>query len=110
MSWRRFGLKLATAFIVLLGLGYLLPLFSVLPVSTSAIAGLTIAGLSFIVETLVLKKEVLPFTHGLISFFLSLFALILLRMVAKIDFSWLGLLLAALLIGLSDLIIPSTLK
>ena len=70
----------------------------------------TIAGLNFFVETIILKKEVLPFTQGLISFFLSLFGLISLKMVSGIDFSWLSLLLAALLIGLVDLIIPATLK
>ncbi|HHW12358.1 MAG TPA: hypothetical protein GXX33_05075 [Firmicutes bacterium] len=110
MSWRRFGFKFAAAFLVVFGLGYLLPNFSVLPVSTAAFAGLTIAGLSFCVETLILKKDVLPFTYGLISFFLSLFGLAFLKMGAAIDLSWLGLLAAALIIGLVDLIIPSTLN
>ncbi|HHT04760.1 MAG TPA: phage holin family protein [Hydrogenispora sp.] len=110
MSWRRFGFKFAAVFFVVLGLGYLLPNFSILPVSTAAIAGLVIAGLNFFVETIILKKEVLPFTQGLISFFLSLFGLISLKMVSGIDFSWLSLLLAALIIGLVDLIIPATLK
>ncbi|NLC52448.1 MAG: hypothetical protein GX770_00575 [Firmicutes bacterium] len=110
MSWRRFGFKFAAAFFVILGLGYLLPYFSVLPVSTAAIAGLTIAGLIFFVETIILKKEVLPFTHGLISFSLTLFGLTFLKIVTTIDLSWLGLLLTALIIGLVDLIIPSTLK
>ena len=79
MSWRRFGFKFAAVFFVVLGLGYLLPNFSILPVSTAAIAGLAIAGLNFFVETIILKKEVLPFTQGLISFFLSLFGLISLK-------------------------------
>ncbi|NLM36887.1 MAG: hypothetical protein GX202_02025, partial [Firmicutes bacterium] len=73
MSWRRFGFKFATAFLVVFGLGYLLPNFAALPVSTTAFAGLAITVLHFFVETLILKKEALPFTYGLISFFLSLF-------------------------------------
>lgn len=110
MSWRRFGVKFAVTCAAILSLGYLLPVFSVLPVSTTVSVGLTIAGLHSFVETVLLKKEILPFTHGLISFFLSLFALIGLKMVTTIDFSWLGLLLVALINGLVDLIIPATLK
>jgi len=101
---------MATACLVVLGLGYLLPIFSVLPVSTAFLAGVLIAGLAYLVETFFLKKEVLPFTHGLITFFLSLGGLTFLKIGFQADLSWLGLLLAALIIGLVDLIIPSALK
>ena len=110
MPWLRFGIRFITASLVISGIGYLLPIFSVLPLSHAALAGLTIAGFGYLFETFILKKEVLPFTHGLISFILSLLGLIFLRTILQMEFSWLGLLLAALLIGLVDLIIPSTLK
>jgi putative membrane protein len=109
LFWR-LAFRLINVFLVVFGLGYLLPVFSVLPVSTAALAGLIIASLSCLVETLVLKKEILPFTSGLISFFLSLGGLIFIKVFLKINLSWLGLILAALLIGLVDLIMPSTLK
>lgn len=109
MFWR-FMIRMVTVCLVVLSLGYLLPIFSVLPVSTAALAGVIIAGLGYVVETLILKKEALPFTHGLISFFLSLGGLTFIKMSLQMDFSCLGLLLAALIIGLVDLIIPSTLK
>ena len=110
MPWLRFAVRFVAISVIVLGLGRALPQFSIIPVSTAAVAGLAIAGLGYLIETLILKKEVLPFTHGLISFFLSLGGLFFLKTGFKIDFSWLDMLLAALIIGLVDLIIPSTLK
>lgn len=109
MLWR-FTIRLFTVGLVLLSLGYLLPIFSILPLTTAFLTGVFIAGLAFAVEIFLLKKEVLPFTQGLITFFLSLGGLSFLKIGFQVDFSWLGLLLAALIIGLVDLIIPTTLK
>ncbi|HBR28117.1 MAG TPA: hypothetical protein DD734_03575 [Firmicutes bacterium] len=109
MPWFRFTVRFVTVSLVVFGLGRILPQFALLPVSTGVLFGLAIAVLALFIETFILKEEVLPFTHGLISFFLSLFGLFFLKTGYAPDISWLGMILAALIIGLVDLIIPVTL-
>lgn len=109
MLWFRFVVRFVTVFLVVFGLGQILPQFALLSMALPVLAGLTIASLSLFIEIFILKTQVLPFTHGLISFFLSLGGLFFLRIGYGLDISWLGMILAALIIGLVDLIIPAPL-
>jgi hypothetical protein len=110
LLWFRFVVRFVTVFLVVFGLGRFLPQFALLSIATAFLAGLTIAGLSLFIENFILKTPLLPFTHGLISFFLSLSGLFCLRIGYGLDISWLGMILAALLIGFVDLMVPVTLS
>lgn len=111
MSWLRTISRLITVSLVLLLIGYLLPGCSVLPISTSFLMGFIIASFGFLSETLILKRKSLPYTYGLNSFIISLIGITLLKsLLPNIQISWLGLILSSLIIGLVELIIPTTIK
>ncbi len=97
--------------LAILFIGYLLPGFSIIPFSTAVLGGFFIAGLGYLIETVALKKEALPYTHGVVGFTATTLGLIVFKvLLLTINISWLGLILTSLIIGLVDLIIPSSLK
>jgi hypothetical protein len=103
--------RLTTVSLVLLLIGYLLPGCSVLPLSTSFLVGFTITSFGFLSEILILKRKSLPYTYGLNSFVISFIGLTLIKLfLPDVNISWLGLVLSSLIIGLVELIIPTTIK
>jgi len=97
--------------LVVFFLGSLLPNLALIPFPSAVLAGFFIAGLGYFVEKLALKKEAFPFTYGLIGFIVTLSGLTVLKLrLYNLHISWLGLLLTSVIIGLIDLIFPSTLK
>ena len=111
MSWVRMITRFTSVSLVIFFIGFLLPGFAIIPFSSAVLVGFLIAGLGYLVEKLALKKEAFPFTYGLIGFIVTLTSLSVLKLrLLNQQLSWLGLLLTSLIIGLIDLIIPSTLK
>jgi putative membrane protein len=89
----------------------LLPGLALVPFPHAVLIGFFLAGLGYFVEKLTLKKGAYPFSYGLIGFIVTLTGLTLLKLrLLNLQISWLGLLLTSLIIGLIDLIIPSTIN
>lgn len=111
MSWLRMITRFTAVSLVVLFISYLLPGLAIIPFSAAVLVGFFIAGLGYLVEILALNKEALPFTYGLIGFIVTFTGLTVLKLkLLNLHISWLGLILTSLIIGLIDLIIPSTIK
>lgn len=111
MAWLRTIIRFTSSTLLLLFLGYILPGYTVLSFSAAVIGGFFLAGLGFLSEVLILKKEAPPYFHGLAGFITALVGIFLLQLfLPGVRISWLGILITALIIGLTDLIVPTTLK
>ena len=96
--------------IVLMVTGFLVPGFSVANFGIALLAAIVIAILGYIVESL-FGERISPRSRGLVGFFTSAVVIYLTQFIMPgIRVSILGALLAALVIGIIDAIVPTTLR
>ncbi|NBD26595.1 phage holin family protein [Paenibacillus glycinis] len=92
--------------IVLMIVGYIVPQFSVGGFWSALLLAVVIAILGWIVEG-IFGKRVTPFGRGIVGFLMSALVIWLAQfIVGGVSVTWLGAILAALVIGIIDLFIP----
>lgn len=92
--------------IVLMIVGYIVPQFSVGGFWSALFLALVIAVLGWIIEG-IFGKRVTPFGRGIVGFLCSALVIWLAQfIVGGVHATWLGAILAALVIGIIDLFIP----
>ncbi|AZN42850.1 MULTISPECIES: phage holin family protein [Paenibacillus] len=92
--------------IVLMIVGYIVPQFSVGGFWSALFLALVIAALGWIIEG-IFGKRVTPFGRGIVGFLCSALVIWLAQfIVGGVHATWLGAILAALVIGIIDLFIP----
>ncbi|SEN78222.1 phage holin family protein [Paenibacillus sp. OV219] len=92
--------------IVLMIVGYIVPQFSVGGFWSALFLALVIAALGWIIEG-IFGKRVTPFGRGIVGFLCSVLVIWLAQfIVGGVHATWLGAILAALVIGIIDLFIP----
>ncbi|MBB6731112.1 phage holin family protein [Cohnella zeiphila] len=92
--------------IVLMIIGYIVPSFSVGGFWSALLLAVVIAVLGWIIEG-IFGKRVTPFGRGIVGFIVSVVVIWLAQfVVGHVHATWLGAILAALVIGIIDLFIP----
>ncbi|MBW7459117.1 phage holin family protein [Paenibacillus sepulcri] len=92
--------------IVLMIVGYIVPQFSVGGFWSALLLALVIAALGWIIEG-IFGKRVTPFGRGIVGFIASVVVIWIAQfIVGGVNVTWLGAILAALVIGIIDLFIP----
>ncbi|WP_274649359.1 phage holin family protein [Paenibacillus humicola] len=92
--------------IVLMIVGYIVPQFSVGGFWSALFLALVIAALGWIIEG-IFGKRVTPFGRGIVGFLASAAVIWIAQfIVGNVEVTWLGAILAALVIGIIDLFIP----
>ncbi|QHT62662.1 phage holin family protein [Paenibacillus lycopersici] len=98
--------RFIVAAIVLMVVGYIVPQFSVGGFWSALFLALVIAALGWIVEG-IFGKRVTPFGRGIVGFLMSALVIWVAQfIVGGVSVTWLGAILAALVIGIIDLFIP----
>ncbi|MBD2848450.1 phage holin family protein [Paenibacillus sp. IB182496] len=98
--------RFIVAAIVLMIVGWIVPGFSVGGFWSALLLALVIALLGWIIEG-IFGKRVTPFGRGIVGFLASALVIWLAQfIVGGVEASWLGAILAALVVGLIDLFIP----
>ncbi|GGD48933.1 phage holin family protein [Paenibacillus nasutitermitis] len=92
--------------IVLMIVGFIVPQFSVGGFWSALFLALVIAALGWIIEG-IFGKKVTPFGRGIVGFIASAIVIWIAQfIVGGVSVTWLGAILAALVIGIIDLFIP----
>jgi uncharacterized membrane protein YvlD (DUF360 family) len=98
--------RFIVAAIVLMLVGFIVPQFSVGGFWSALFLALVIAALGWIVEG-IFGKRVTPFGRGIVGFIASAAVIWIAQfIVGGVTVTWLGAILAALVIGIIDLFIP----
>lgn len=109
-DWLRPIVRFATAALVLLFVGYVVPGFSALTVWDAILAALVIAGIGYLVE-LAFGREASPYAHGITGFLVSAAVIYVSQFFVRgLSVSIIGALLASLIVGVIDMFIPTRLR
>ncbi|MDA8193702.1 MAG: phage holin family protein [Thermaerobacter sp.] len=110
MSWVGAVVRFVMATIVLMLLGYVVPGFSHLGFWSALLAALVIALVGYILEAM-FGKAISPYGRGLVGFLVSAGVIYMVQLVVPgMHVTILGALLAAFIIGLVDLIVPTAVR
>ncbi|WP_337099658.1 phage holin family protein [Paenibacillus sp. YIM B09110] len=106
MSFIGHVVRFVVSALVLMVVGFIVPQFSVGGFWSALLLALVIAALGWIVEG-IFGKRVTPFGRGIVGFIASAAVIWLAQfIVGGVTVTWLGAILAALVIGIIDLFIP----
>jgi len=98
--------RFVVAAIVLMVVGFIVPQFSVGGFWSALLLAVVIAALGWVVEG-IFGKRVTPFGRGIVGFLASAAVIWIAQfIVGGVAVTWLGAILAALVIGIIDLFIP----
>ncbi|WP_127532606.1 phage holin family protein [Paenibacillus kobensis] len=98
--------RFVVAAIVLMLVGFIVPQFSVGGFWSALFLAIVIAALGWIIEG-IFGKRVTPFGRGIVGFIASAVVIWVAQfIVGGVSVTWLGAILAALVIGIIDLFIP----
>ncbi len=110
MNWLGAMVRFVVSAIVLMLLGYVVPGFSHLTFWSALVAALVIALVGYLIETLV-GKSVSPYGRGLVGFLVSAAVIYVAQLVVPgMHVTIIGALIAAFVIGLVDLFIPTAVR
>ena len=105
-SWIGILIRFVVAAVVLMVTSFLAPGFEGMGFGTAILAALVIAGLSYLLQS-VFKLEATPFGRGITGFLLTALIIYLAQFVVPgMRINMLGALIAALIIGIIDALIP----
>lgn len=106
-SWVGMIIRFIVAAIVLMVTSFLTPGFSNLGFGTALVAALVIAALDWVIQKL-FKVDASPFGRGIIGFIIAAVIIYLTQfLVPGMEITILGSIIAALIIGIIDAIIPT---
>lgn len=104
------ALRFVVAAVVLMLIGYVVPGFSHLTFWEALLAALVVAAAGYIIESL-FGRKVSPYNRGLVGFVVAAVVIYLAQFVVPgLHVTVLGALLASLVIGLVDLVIPTAIR
>lgn len=110
MDWLGAVVRLIVSAIVLMFVGFILPGFSTLSFFNALLAAAVIAGLGWVIES-IMGKGVSPFSRGLVGFIVSALVIWATQFIVPgLDVTILGALLAAFVIGIIDLFVPTAIR
>lgn len=110
MDWLGVVVRFIISALVLMVVGFILPGFSTLSFFNALLAAIVIAALGWVVES-VLGKGISPFNRGLVGFLVSAIVIWAAQFIVPgLNVSIFGALLAAFVIGVIDLFVPTTLR
>lgn len=110
MNWVGAVVRFIVSAIVLMLLGYVVPGFSHLTFWSALLAALVIALVGYLVETL-FGKSVSPYGRGIVGFLVAAAVIYMAQIVVPgMHVTIIGALIAAFVIGLVDLFIPTAVR
>ncbi len=110
MEWLGHILRFIASAIVLMFLGFLLPGFSALTFGQALIAAAVITALGYLIQAM-LGKNVSPYGRGIVGFLVSAIVIYAAQfLVPGLRVTILGALLAAFVVGIVDLFVPTTVR
>lgn len=109
-DWIRHLVRFVVSAVVLMFVGLIVPGFSTLSFLNALIAAAVITGVGYIIEAAV-GKNVSPYGRGIVGFLVSAAVIYFAQFVVPaMRVSVLGALIAAFVIGIVDMFIPTTLR
>ncbi len=110
MDWLGTAVRLVVSAFVLMFVGFILPGFGSISFFQALLAAIVIAAIGWVIES-TLGKGVSPFSRGLVGFIVSALVIWATQFVVPgLDVSILGALLAAFVIGIIDLFVPTAVR
>lgn len=110
MDWMGAVVRFIVSALVLMLVGFLIPGFKALSFFHALFAAIVIAVLGWIVESL-MGKSVSPYGRGVVGFIVSAITIWVAQFVVPgMSVSIIGALLAAFVIGIIDLFVPTTIR
>ncbi len=110
MDWVGAVVRFIVSALVLMLVGYILPGFRTLGFLNALLAAVVIAAIGWVIEA-TLGKEVSPYGRGIVGFLVSAVVIWAAQfIVPEMQVSILGALLAAFVIGIIDLFVPTTVR
>ena len=106
----RLHIRLIVSAIVLMVTAAIVPGFRSLGFTQALLAAIAIAAVSYLIET-IMGKNVSPYGRGVVSFIVSAVVIYMVQfLVPGLSVSVFGAILGALVIGIIDLFVPTTLR
>lgn len=110
MDWLGAAVRFVVSALVLMFVGFILPGFSTMTFFNALLAAVVIAAIGWVIES-TMGKGVSPFGRGLVGFIVSAVVIWATQFVVPgLNVSILGALLAAFVIGIIDLFIPTAVR
>ncbi|MDI3281040.1 MAG: phage holin family protein [Bacillota bacterium] len=110
MEWLGHVLRFIASAVVLMFIGYLLPGFKALTFFQALIAAAVITVLGYLIQA-ILGRNVSPYSRGIVGFLVSAVVIYAAQfLVPGMRVSVIGALLAAFVIGIVDLFVPTTVR
>ncbi|MGI6037803.1 MAG: phage holin family protein [Limnochordia bacterium] len=110
MDWLGAVIRFIVSALVLMFVGFLLPGFRAMSFWNALLAALVIAAIGWVIEA-TLGKKVSPYSRGIVGFLVSALVIWAAQFIVPgMAVSVLGALLAALIIGIIDLFVPTVVR
>ncbi|NLY52662.1 MAG: phage holin family protein [Firmicutes bacterium] len=110
MDWVGAVVRFIVSALVLMLVGYIVPGFEVMGFTNALLAAVVIAAIGWVIEA-TLGKDVSPYSRGIVGFLVSAVVIWAAQfIVPEMQVSVLGALLAAFVIGIIDLFVPTTVR
>lgn len=110
MSWLRLVVRFIVSGVVLMLISLITPGFSTMTLTQSLLAAAVIAVLGLLAETM-LGRQVSPYSRGGVGFVVAVAVIYLAQFIVPgMHVSLLGAVLAALLIGIVDIFLPTLIR
>lgn len=110
MDWLGAIIRFMVSALVLMFVGFLLPGFSTLTFFNALLAAIVIAALGWVVES-TLGKGVSPYRRGIVGFIVSALVIWAAQFIVPgMEVTFFGALLAAFVIGVIDLFVPTAVR
>lgn len=110
MDWVRAIIRFVVSALVLMFVGFILPGFRTMNFGTALLAAVVIAAAGWIIEA-TMGRDISPFRRGLVGFLVSAAVIWATQLVVPgMSVSIMGALLAAFVIGIIDLFVPTALR
>lgn len=110
MDWLGAIIRFIVSALVLMFVGFLLPGFSSLTFFNALLAAIVIAALGWVVES-TLGKGISPYRRGLVGFIVSALVIWAAQLIVPgMEVTFFGALLAAFIIGIIDLFVPTAVR
>ena len=110
MDWLGAAVRLVVSALVLMLVGFLVPGFSTMSFWSALMAAAVIAAIGWVIES-TLGKSVSPYRRGLVGFIVSALVIWATQFVVPgLQVTLFGALLAAFLIGIIDLFVPTSVR
>lgn len=110
MDWLGAVVRFVVSALVLMAVGFILPGFRMMGFWNALLAAVVIAAVGWVIEA-TLGKSVSPYSRGIVGFLVSAIVIWTVQfIVPEMEVTLLGALLAAFVIGIIDMFVPTTVR